>query len=90
MKLRQIVCDGTNLTLIKEKKDIKYGEVFEVSELRGREILAAKFKDQPVAELVIEEPKKVTTTTKKANTKAVKEAKGNKEPNDTKETNETK
>ena len=22
MKLRQIVCDGTNLTLIKEKKDI--------------------------------------------------------------------
>ena len=89
MKLRQIVCDGTNLTLIKEKKDIKYGEVFEVSELRGREILAAKFKDQPVAELVIEEPKKVTTT-KKVTTKAVKEAKDNKETNDTKESTETK
>ena len=83
MKLRQIVCDGTNLTLIKEKKDIKYGEVFEVSELRGREILAAKFKDQPVAELVIEEPKKVTTT-KKVTTKAVKEAKDNKETNEAK------
>lgn len=89
MKLRQIVCDGTNLTLIKEKKDIKYGEVFEVSELRGREILAAKFKDQPVAELVIEEPKKVATT-KKATTKAVKEAKDNKETNTTKEPTETK
>ena len=88
MKLRQIVCDGTNLTLIKEKKDIKYGEVFEVSELRGREILAAKFKDQPVAELVVEEPK--ATTTKKATTKAVKEVKENKETKDTKETIVTK
>ena len=83
MKLRQIVCDGTDLTLIKEKKVIKYGETFEVGELRGREILATKFKDQPVAELVVEEPK-ATTTTKKATTKAVKEA------NTTKETNETK
>ena len=85
MKLRQIVCDGTNLTLIKEKKEIKYGEVFEVSELRGREILNAKFKEQPVAEVVVEEPKK--TTTKKATTK---EAKDNKETNTTQETNETK
>ena len=73
MKLRQIVCDGTNLTLIKEKKDIKFGEVFEVSELRGREILAAKFKDKPVAELVVEdEPKK---TTKRTATKETKETK---------------
>lgn len=84
MKLRQIVCDGTDLTLIKEKKVIKFGETFEVSELRGREILSAKFKDQPVAEIVVEEKK---TTTKKANTK---EAKDNKETNTTKETNETK
>ena len=84
MKLRQIVCDGTDLTLIKEKKVIKFGETFEVSELRGREILGAKFKDQPVAEIVVEEKK---TTTKKANTK---EAKDNKETNTTKETNETK
>ena len=75
MKLRQIVCDGTDLTLIKEKKEIKYGEIFEVSELRGREILNAKFKEQPVAELVVEEPKKTTTNTKKATTKAVKETK---------------
>lgn len=88
MKLRQIVCDGTNLTLIKEKKDIMFGEVFEVSELRGREILAAKFKDQPVAELVVEEPK--ATPTKKATTKAVKEVKDNKETKDTKETIEIK
>ena len=84
MKLRQIVCDGTDLTLIKEKKVIKYGETFEVSELRGREILNAKFKDQPVAELVVEEPKKTTTNTKKAATKEAKET------NDTKEANETK
>ena len=32
MKLKQIVCDGTTLNLIKEKKVIEYGEVFEVSE----------------------------------------------------------
>ncbi|MBE6145046.1 MAG: hypothetical protein E7171_00330 [Firmicutes bacterium] len=85
MKLRQIVCDGTDLTLIKEKKVIKYGETFEVSELRGREILNAKFKEQPVAEVVVEEPKK--TTTKKA---ANKEVKDNKETNTTQETKETK
>lgn len=73
MKLRQIVCDGTDLTLIKEKKVIKYGDTFEVSELRGREILNAKFKDQPVAELVVEDEKK--TTTKKTSTKETKEIK---------------
>ena len=88
MKLRQIVCDGTDLTLLKEKKVIKFGETFEVSELRGREILSAKFKDQPVAEIVVEQPK--ASTPKKANTKVVKEAKDNKEANTTKETNETK
>jgi hypothetical protein len=73
MKLKQIVCDGTDLTLLKEKKVIKYGETFDVSELRGREILNTKFKDQPVAELVVEEEKK--TTTKKATTKETKETK---------------
>lgn len=73
MKLRQIVCDGTNLTLIKEKKDIKFGEVFEVSELRGREILTAKFKDKPVAELVVEDEQKKTT--KRTATKETKETK---------------
>lgn len=88
MKLRQIVCDGTDLTLLKEKKVIKYGDTFEVSELRGREILNVKFKDQPVAELVVEEPK--ATTTKKANTKVVKDTKESKETNANKETNETK
>ena len=54
MKLKQIVCDGTTLNLIKEKKVIEYGEVFEVSEERGKEILKATYKDKPVAELVKE------------------------------------
>lgn len=56
MKLKQIVCDKTDLTLTKEKKVIKYGDTFEVSEARGKEILGATFKGQPVAVLV-EEPK---------------------------------
>ena len=56
MKLKQIVCDKTDLTLTKEKKVIGYGEVFEVSEERAKEILAATFQGQPVAEIV-EEPK---------------------------------
>lgn len=67
MKLKQIVCDKTDLTLTKEKKVIGYGEVFEVSEARAKEILAATFKGQPVAELV-EEPKEVKPV-KKATTK---------------------
>ena len=32
MKLKQIVCDKTDLTLTKEKKQIKYNEVFEVKD----------------------------------------------------------
>ena len=43
MKLKQIVCDGTTLNLIKEKKVIEYGEVFEVSEERGKEILKSTY-----------------------------------------------
>lgn len=64
MKLKQIVCDKTDLTLTKEKKQIKYNEVFEVTEERGKEILAATFKGQPVAEIV-EEAKEVKATNKK-------------------------
>ena len=64
MKLRQIVIDKTDLTLTKEKKVIKYDEVFEVSEARGKEILAATFKGKPVAELV-EEPKEEVKEIKK-------------------------
>lgn len=57
MKLKQIVIDKTDLTLIKEKKQIKYNEVFEVKdEARVNEILAATYKGKPVAELVEEEP----------------------------------
>lgn len=52
MKLRQIVYDKTDLTLTKEKKKIKYGEVFEVADERGREILGAIYRGYPVAELV--------------------------------------
>lgn len=56
MKLKQIVCDETELTLTKERKKIKYGDVFEVSDERGKEILAATFKGKPVAEIVNEKP----------------------------------
>ncbi len=57
MKLRQIVIDKTTLTLTKERVGVSYGEVFEVSEERGKEILKATFKGHPVAELVNEDPK---------------------------------
>ena len=56
MKLKQIVCDETELTLTKERKKIKYGEEFEVTAERGKEILAATFKGKPVAEIVNEKP----------------------------------
>lgn len=79
MKLKQIVCDGTELTLTKERKKIKYDDEFEVSEERAKEILAATFKGKPVAEIVIEKPvnefgnpvgtRKATKTTAKAKNK---------------------
>lgn len=79
MKLRQIVCDKTELTLTKEKKQIKYGDIFEVSEERAKEILAATFKGKPVAEIEYEkatdesensiENKKVEKTTSKSKSK---------------------
>lgn len=71
MKLKQVVCDKTDLTLTKEKKVISYGKEFEVSEERAKEILAATFKGQPVA-VVVEEPKKEdkeVKTTKKVSKK---------------------
>jgi len=72
MKLKQIVCDKTDLTLTKEKKQIKYNDVFEVKdELRAKEILAATYKGQPVAELV-EEAKEEVKEVKKATTKKKK------------------
>lgn len=55
MILKQIVCDGTDLTLTKEKKTIKAGEEFHIEdEARAKEILAATFQGKPVAELVEE------------------------------------
>lgn len=56
MKLKQIVCDETELTLTKERKKVKFGDEFEVSDERGKEILAATFKGKPVAEVVNEKP----------------------------------
>ena len=70
MKLKQIVCDKTDLTLTKEKKVISYGKEFVVEdEARAKEILSATFKGQPVA-VVVEEtnedkPTKKATTKKK-------------------------
>lgn len=78
MKLKQIVCDETELTLTKERKKIKFGEEFEVSDERGKEILAATFKGKPVAEIVKTQvnefgipvgTRKVETTTSKAKNK---------------------
>ncbi len=79
MKLKQIVCDKTDLTLTKENKQIKYNEEFEVKEeARVNEILAATYKGKPVAELVeeeqVNEPGNTTGTrevkpTKKATTR---------------------
>lgn len=58
MKLKQIVCDKTELTLTKEKKQIKYGEVFEIEdEARAKEILKATYHNKPVAEEVKEQKK---------------------------------
>ena len=69
MKLKQIVCDKTDLTLTKEKKQIKYNEVFEVKdESRVNEILAATYKGKPVAELV-EESNEETKPVRKATTR---------------------
>ena len=60
MKLIQVVCDKSELNLTKEKKQIQYGEVFEIeSEERVKEILAATFQGKPVAELVKEEQEEV-------------------------------
>ena len=55
MKLRQIVCDKTELILSKEKKKIKYNEIFEVSEDRAKEILKTTYHDKAVAEIVKED-----------------------------------
>ena len=65
MRLKQTVCDGTVLNLTKEKKVIEYGEVFEVDDERGAEILNATYKNKPVAELVKEEVTTPKTTNKK-------------------------
>ena len=54
MKLRQIVCDKTELTLTKEKKRIKYNDIFEVSDERAEEILKATYHNKPVVEVVKE------------------------------------
>lgn len=55
MKLKQIVIDKTDLTLTKEKRTIKYGEEFEVTdETRANEILNATFKGKPVVAIVEE------------------------------------
>ena len=66
MKLKQIVCYKTDLTLTKENKPMSEEEA------RVNEILAATYKGKPVAELVEEEgtkaedkPVRKATTRKK-------------------------
>lgn len=55
MKLKQIVTDKSELTLSKERKTVKYGDVFEiVDDKRAKEILSAKYLNKPVAEIVTE------------------------------------
>ena len=58
MKLRQIVCDKTELTFTKEKKKIKYNEIFEVNDERAREILNVTYHNKPVVEVIKEETNK--------------------------------
>ena len=54
MKLKQVVIGMTDLTLTKERKKIKYGELFEIAnESRANEILKARYKDKPVAIIYI-------------------------------------
>ena len=73
MKLKQIVCDKTDLTLTKEKEIKVYGEEFIIEdEARASEILKAKYKGQPVTELVKEEPKKETKVPTKKTTNKTK------------------
>lgn len=58
MKLRQIVDDGSTLTLTKEKKVIPYGKEFEIKdEERANEILNARYHGKPVAEIVASDEK---------------------------------
>lgn len=89
MKLKQIVCDGTVLNLTKEKKVIEYGEVFEVDDERGAEILNATYKNKPVAELV-EESAKHTAEKDKPTTAATPGDKPNEEATTPKATNKKK
>ena len=62
MKLR--VCVEPDLTLIKEKRRVKFGDTFEVDDKRGFEILKATFKGKPVVKLV-EEKENVNCSKKK-------------------------
>ena len=76
MKLKQIVCDGTTLNLIKEKEIIEFGEVFEVEdEERAKEILAATYKNKPVAEQVKETTEKIVEKTKQTKKENKQESK---------------
>ena len=81
MKLKQIVCDKTTLTLTKEKKVIEYGNVFEVDDERGNEILNATYKGKPVAELVKENSTEKTAEKKNTAEKTVEQPKQPKKEN---------
>lgn len=58
-KLRQVVCDKTNLILTKEKKEVRYNDEFNIEDPeRVKEILAATYKGKPVAIAVEEQEDK--------------------------------
>lgn len=66
MKLRQIVCDKTDLHLTKEKEIKVFDEVFTIKDKdRALQILNTTYKGMPVVEVVEEEKK----TTKKEKNK---------------------
>jgi len=55
LKLRQIVYDKSDLTLSKEKKVVKYNEVFIIKDnKRAHEILKTTYHKKPVVEEVKE------------------------------------
>lgn len=68
MKLRQIVCDKTDLHLGKEKEIKVYGEVFTIEDdARAIQILNTTYKGMPVAEVVEEDKEEKKTTNKRTN-----------------------
>ena len=69
MKLIQCVIDKSVLTLTKERKQVLFNEIFEVSEERANEILKTTFHGYPVAKVYKEKNKSEFNQNTKAQNK---------------------